>query len=225
MFWLPGFGHFQWRISRRFVGWILGIYWYSYLDFVWTVKPKKLNQSDRNRSDVSFESCRTNMLVGQKLPLDLPTGKRTQHNDIEKMNSISHKFKIKIDSRTNIKNTMQVQLIRYNPDKVDESVLWTQSKEFGEGYRAIRMVNNIHLNVDAFHGDDYSGGVHDGTHIVLWKWKEGENQLWKIVPYCKCLLLFPSILFCQINCGCILFAVCDSWSGYLTPNWESDCSC
>ncbi|XP_008441967.1 ricin B-like lectin R40G3 isoform X2 [Cucumis melo] len=76
-----------------------------------------------------------------------------------------------------------VQLTRYDPNVVDESVLWTQSKEFGEGYRAIRMVNNVHLNVDAFHGDKYSGGIHDGTHIVLWKWKEGENQLWKIVPY------------------------------------------
>ncbi|XP_022156229.1 ricin B-like lectin R40G3 [Momordica charantia] len=80
-------------------------------------------------------------------------------------------------------DTHPVQLISYNPNVLDESVLWTQSKEFGEGYRAIRMVNNIHLNVDAYHGDKYSGGVHDGTQIVLWKWKEGDNQLWKIVPY------------------------------------------
>ncbi|KAG7033678.1 Ricin B-like lectin EULS3 [Cucurbita argyrosperma subsp. argyrosperma] len=80
-------------------------------------------------------------------------------------------------------DTHPVQLIQYNPDVVDESVLWTQSQDFGEGFRSIRMVNNIALNVDAFHGDKYSGGVHDGTKIVLWKWKEGENQLWKIIPY------------------------------------------
>ncbi|KAF5725698.1 hypothetical protein HS088_TW23G00425 [Tripterygium wilfordii] len=76
-----------------------------------------------------------------------------------------------------------VQLIPYNPKVLDESILWTESKDFGEGYRAVRMVNNVHLNVDAFHGDKYSGGVHNGTTIVLWKWKKGENQLWKITRY------------------------------------------
>uniref|UniRef100_A0A9I9EIW2 Uncharacterized protein n=1 Tax=Cucumis melo TaxID=3656 RepID=A0A9I9EIW2_CUCME len=56
------------------------------------------------------------------------------------------------------------------------------------------MVNNVHLNVDAFHGDKYSGGIHDSTHIVLWKWKEGENQQWKIVPYCKFFLVYTMII-------------------------------
>ena len=36
-----------------------------------------------------------------------------------------------------------MQLIPYNPDILDESVLWTESKDTGEGYRAIRMVNNM----------------------------------------------------------------------------------
>ncbi|KAM7250002.1 hypothetical protein ACFE04_021885 [Oxalis oulophora] len=79
-----------------------------------------------------------------------------------------------------------VQLIPYNSDVLDESVLWTMSKDFGDGYRTIRMVNDIHLNVDAFHGDKKSGGVHDGTAIVLWKWNKGDNQLWKIVPHTIC---------------------------------------
>lgn len=47
------------------------------------------------------------------------------------------------------------------------------------------MVNNIELNMDAFHGDKDSGGVHDGTTVVLWDWNSGDNQLWKILPYCK----------------------------------------
>ncbi|CAK7341339.1 unnamed protein product [Dovyalis caffra] len=75
-----------------------------------------------------------------------------------------------------------VQLIPYNPDVLDESVLWTESKDLGDGFRAVRMVNNTHLNVDAFHGDKKSGGVHDGTTIVLWKWNKGDNQRWKIIP-------------------------------------------
>lgn len=85
------------------------------------------------------------------------------------------------------KIVLQVRLVPYKSDYLDESVLWTQSKEIRDGYRTIRMVNNVHLNVDAFHGDEKSGGVHDGTTIVLWKWNKGDNQLWKITPYCKFL--------------------------------------
>lgn len=79
--------------------------------------------------------------------------------------------------------THPVQLIPYNPDVLDESILWTLSKDLGDGYRTIRMVNNIRLNVDAFHGDKNHGGVHDGTTIVLYEWKKGDNQRWKIMPY------------------------------------------
>lgn len=75
-----------------------------------------------------------------------------------------------------------VQLIPYNSDVFDESILWTESRDLGDGYRAVRMVNNVHLNVDAFHGDKHSGGVHEGTIIVLWKWNKGDNQQWKIIP-------------------------------------------
>ncbi|KAJ4753781.1 Stress responsive protein [Rhynchospora pubera] len=76
-----------------------------------------------------------------------------------------------------------VQLVPYNPDFLDESVLWTESRDVGKGFRCIRMVNNIYLNFDAFHGDKDHGGVHDGTQIVLWKWCKGDNQSWKIVPW------------------------------------------
>ncbi|XP_038990565.1 ricin B-like lectin R40G3 [Hibiscus syriacus] len=76
-----------------------------------------------------------------------------------------------------------VQLVPYKPD-LDESVLWSESKEVHDGYRAIRMINNIRLNLDAFHGDKKSGGIHNGTTIVLWQWNKGDNQIWRIAPYC-----------------------------------------
>ncbi|XWS64813.1 hypothetical protein CRYUN_Cryun05aG0036100 [Craigia yunnanensis] len=75
-----------------------------------------------------------------------------------------------------------VQLIPYGPDHLDESILRSESKEVHDGYRAIRKINNISLNVDAFH-DDKKSRVRNGTIIGLWQWNEGDNQLWKIVPY------------------------------------------
>ncbi|MCH1923015.1 hypothetical protein L9G15_26750, partial [Shewanella sp. A3A] len=36
-----------------------------------------------------------------------------------------------------------VKLVPYNPEYQDESVLWTESKDVGKGFRCIRMVNNI----------------------------------------------------------------------------------
>ncbi|XP_062190471.1 ricin B-like lectin R40C1 [Phragmites australis] len=76
-----------------------------------------------------------------------------------------------------------VRLVPYNPEYVDESVLWTESRDVGKGFRCVRMVNNIYLNFDAFHGDKDHGGVHDGTTVVLWEWAKGDNQRWKIVPW------------------------------------------
>uniref|UniRef100_A0A0D9X308 PH domain-containing protein n=1 Tax=Leersia perrieri TaxID=77586 RepID=A0A0D9X308_9ORYZ len=93
-----------------------------------------------------------------------------------------------------------VKLVPYNPDYQDESVLWTESKDVGKGFRCIRMVNNIYLNFDAFHGDKDHGGVHDGTEIVLWKWCEGDNQRWKILPWYSgeihCIAIVVDRLLC-----------------------------
>ncbi|KAL5837547.1 hypothetical protein ACOSQ3_014716 [Xanthoceras sorbifolium] len=49
-----------------------------------------------------------------------------------------------------IGDTHPLQLKPYNPDVLDESILWTESKDLGDSYRAVRMVNNIRLNWDAF---------------------------------------------------------------------------
>ncbi|KAF3326997.1 hypothetical protein FCM35_KLT07115 [Carex littledalei] len=73
-----------------------------------------------------------------------------------------------------------VLVTEYNPEKLDSSVLWTESRDVGGNFRCIRMVNNIYLNFDAFHGDKAHGGVRDGTTVVLWEWCEGDNQRWKI---------------------------------------------
>eukprot|EP00252_Welwitschia_mirabilis_P021232 TRINITY_DN5377_c0_g1_i2.p1 TRINITY_DN5377_c0_g1~~TRINITY_DN5377_c0_g1_i2.p1 ORF type:complete len:222 (+),score=15.74 TRINITY_DN5377_c0_g1_i2:164-829(+) len=86
-------------------------------------------------------------------------------------------------SRANSNDAFQVLLTEYKPDSLDESILWSMSEDKGEGYRTVRQVNDITLNMDAFRGDKKSGGVRDGTPVVLWKWKKGENQIWKIVPY------------------------------------------
>lgn len=44
------------------------------------------------------------------------------------------------------------------------------------GHRSIRMVNNIHLNMDAYHGAKNFGGVYHGSSIVLWDWNKGDSQ-------------------------------------------------
>uniref|UniRef100_A0A453I6A1 Uncharacterized protein n=1 Tax=Aegilops tauschii subsp. strangulata TaxID=200361 RepID=A0A453I6A1_AEGTS len=87
-----------------------------------------------------------------------------------------------------------VKLVPYNANYQDESVLWTESRDVGAGFRCIRMVNNIYLNFDALHGDKEHGGVRDGTSLVLWKWCEGDNQRWKILPWCKCPLTRSHLL-------------------------------
>lgn len=69
----------------------------------------------------------------------------------------------------------------YDANGIDESVLWAQSSDVGDGFRCIRMINNITLNFDALR----DGDIEDGTQIVLWEWCEGENQSWKIIPWCK----------------------------------------
>lgn len=79
--------------------------------------------------------------------------------------------------------THPVQLGPYTSERPDQTILWSMGKDLGDGYRTVRMVNNVRLNLDAFHGDKKSGGVHDGTTIVLWQWNKGDNQRWKITPY------------------------------------------
>ncbi|KAL0391991.1 UNVERIFIED_CONTAM: Ricin B-like lectin R40G3 [Sesamum radiatum] len=73
-----------------------------------------------------------------------------------------------------------VQMVPYNRDVLDINFMWSESHDLGDGHRAIRMANNILLNLDIFHGDS---NVHDASTLVLWEWNEGANQRWRIVPY------------------------------------------
>ncbi|XP_038990717.1 ricin B-like lectin R40C1 [Hibiscus syriacus] len=75
--------------------------------------------------------------------------------------------------------SLPVQLAPYQSDVLDESVLWSASNEVRDGYKAIRMVNNTHLNLDAFIG---SGNIYNGITIGVWEWNAGDNQIWMIVP-------------------------------------------
>lgn len=43
----------------------------------------------------------------------------------------------------------QVQLKKYNRDKLEKSVLWTTSKRLDDSYRAVSAVDNTHLLLDA----------------------------------------------------------------------------
>ncbi|ERN08381.1 hypothetical protein AMTRI_Chr07g74860 [Amborella trichopoda] len=76
----------------------------------------------------------------------------------------------------------QVLLTNYEPGSFEDAVMWTQSQDFGGGYKTIRMANNIHLNLDCFQGDLKHGGIKDGNQAVLWTWNGQDNQLWKINP-------------------------------------------
>nr|GMD82879.1 ricin B-like lectin R40G3 [Ipomoea batatas] len=80
-----------------------------------------------------------------------------------------------------------VQLMKYEPndDGVDHSILWSEAciKDDNGEYKAIRMVNNIGMNMDAFGATKERGGVQHGTTIGLWECHGGNNQRWKIIPY------------------------------------------
>ncbi|KAH9618445.1 hypothetical protein KSS87_012025, partial [Heliosperma pusillum] len=78
-----------------------------------------------------------------------------------------------------------VQLIPYKPDVLEGSIMWTESKDLGSGFRTIRPVNNVRLVMDAWNADKDHGGIHDGTIVALYNcWKgDNQNQQWKLVPY------------------------------------------
>ncbi|OAY73025.1 hypothetical protein ACMD2_02615 [Ananas comosus] len=76
-----------------------------------------------------------------------------------------------------------VRLIPYNPDYFDESVLWTESDDLGDGFHTIRMVNNTALLFDSLNSVPAAGGVRVGNPLCLWRWNQGNNQRWKIIPY------------------------------------------
>lgn len=63
------------------------------------------------------------------------------------------------------------------------SILWTLGrKDEGHGFKGIRAVTNIGLNLSAEHADKDHGGVHDGNRLIVSAWKDTTNFKWKIEP-------------------------------------------
>uniref|UniRef100_A0A7I4CRW2 Uncharacterized protein n=1 Tax=Physcomitrium patens TaxID=3218 RepID=A0A7I4CRW2_PHYPA len=76
----------------------------------------------------------------------------------------------------------QCLLADYEPNGLDESVLWTMSEDMGQGYRCIRVVTSITRNLDVLRGDKKSGGVKTGSPLITFAWKNQDNQVWKMTP-------------------------------------------
>lgn len=70
----------------------------------------------------------------------------------------------------------------YLPNGVDNSVLWSEGKDLGNGFHGIRVVTNIQLNLDADHGSKKHGGIKEGNRLVVHTWNKQDNQKWKITP-------------------------------------------
>lgn len=65
-------------------------------------------------------------------------------------------------------------------ERADE-VLWTLSPDVGQGFQCIRPARNVHLNLDAKHGDEAHGGVKDGNELILFSFNNQPNQKWKMM--------------------------------------------
>lgn len=70
----------------------------------------------------------------------------------------------------------------YISNAIDNSVLWSQGRDLGKGFSAIRVVTNIGLNLDADHGDKKHGGIKEGNRLVVCTWNKQDNQKWLIAP-------------------------------------------
>ncbi|KAG8048716.1 hypothetical protein GUJ93_ZPchr0009g1010 [Zizania palustris] len=72
----------------------------------------------------------------------------------------------------------QVRLVPYNPDFMDESIMWSGTKrDWGDGFNCIRMINNINSVLTTPSDDPRK--INDGVQLILSEWKEAENQLWR----------------------------------------------
>eukprot|EP00250_Pteridium_aquilinum_P004161 c14392_g1_i1 orf=405-1460(-) len=72
----------------------------------------------------------------------------------------------------------EVQLIDYSPDIQDDDLFWTESQDFGEGFKTLRMASDTLFNLTAGHGNR----VEDGSSVILDTWHKKDNQLWKVFP-------------------------------------------
>uniref|UniRef100_A0A0E0CKT0 Ricin B lectin domain-containing protein n=1 Tax=Oryza meridionalis TaxID=40149 RepID=A0A0E0CKT0_9ORYZ len=79
-------------------------------------------------------------------------------------------------------NGHPARLVPYNPDFMDESIMWSGTKrDWGEGFNCIRMINNINSVLSTVSEDRRE--INDGVEVILSEWKEGENQLWRFYSW------------------------------------------
>ncbi|EFJ38108.1 hypothetical protein SELMODRAFT_270227 [Selaginella moellendorffii] len=76
----------------------------------------------------------------------------------------------------------QVTMSDYFGDSEDKSTLWTLSQDVCGGWNALRPYYDTSLNLSTNHWDKKHGGLTDGTDVLITKWKEYDNQCWKLVP-------------------------------------------
>lgn len=83
-----------------------------------------------------------------------------------------------------------ITLVDYVPNMLNEDFLWTESQDFGEGFKTVRMASDTTLNMTLFHKEEKKSFFHhddksanqikEGTPLVLDTWHEKDNQLWKV---------------------------------------------
>lgn len=72
----------------------------------------------------------------------------------------------------------EVQLAYYSPDIQDDDLFWTESQDFGEGFKSVRMASDTLLNLSVGSGNKFE----DGSHLILDTWHKKDTQLWKVFP-------------------------------------------
>ncbi|KAH7289806.1 hypothetical protein KP509_30G019500 [Ceratopteris richardii] len=73
---------------------------------------------------------------------------------------------------------------------LDEDILFSESQDFGEGFRTVRMASDTLLNMTLLLKEKKSSLFHhsapdeikEGTAVILDTWHENDNQLWKLFP-------------------------------------------
>ncbi|KAH7302527.1 hypothetical protein KP509_23G076400 [Ceratopteris richardii] len=67
----------------------------------------------------------------------------------------------------------QVHLMDYEANVRDDDIMWTESQDFGEGFKTLRCASNTLLNLTV------SG---QGKSLELDTWHKTDHQLWKVFP-------------------------------------------
>ena len=70
----------------------------------------------------------------------------------------------------------------YQPDIKDEGILWSESQDFGDGFKTVRSASDTLLNLTVFEGHKK---IRNGSALVLDTWHKKDHQLWKLSPLCK----------------------------------------